>query len=32
MLELLQSKTMPTTNIGEDMGRKDPSYIMLVGM
>jgi hypothetical protein len=26
MLELLPSRTPPTTNAGEDMGKKEPSY------
>jgi hypothetical protein len=26
MLELLLSRTPPITNVGEDMGKKEPSY------
>jgi hypothetical protein len=26
MLEWLSSRTLPTTNVGEDVGKKEPSY------
>jgi hypothetical protein len=32
LLEWISSKTQTTTNVGEDVGKKEPSFLLLVGI